>query len=76
MEESSTVKKSKYMMKRHSNVQESTNMAVQAPIDRLRTLILFVFPALGGLLFGEHLHASNDKVFLECTSARRIDCIL
>ena len=70
MEESSTVKQCKTTMKRHSNAQESANMAVQAPIDRLRTLILFVFPALGGLLFGEHSHASNDSNFSEYRSVR------
>ncbi len=28
-------------------------MVVKAPIDLLKTCVIFVFPALGGLLFGE-----------------------
>lgn len=56
------MKKSIQMTKRPNDAQSKDNMTPQAPIDRLRTLILFVFPALGGLLFGYDIGASSSAL--------------
>ena len=51
--------------------RESTAVT-KAPIDVFKTILIFVFPALGGLLFGEPSPSTPSLVACTCLLAVRI----